>query len=87
MKLDNAETRVLRICDLWYVFQHPNVSYPKFIEILEKKGNSLVYVDTFLFSEWYFEWGNNDQDYEIIEMNFGSNGDSFISCVRGQFNG
>lgn len=87
MKLDNVETRVLRICDLWYVFQQPSVIYPKIIEIFEQRDNSLVLVDSYLFEKWFFEHDNNKLDYEIIELNFGCNGDSYISCVRGSFNG
>lgn len=83
MILKNEETRVLRIYDLWFVFQHSGVVYPKRIYIFEEIDNALELVDDFDFQEWYFEWENHNQDYEIIELNFGDDEESFISCVRG----
>ena len=87
MILECEETRVLRIYDLWYVFQHPGVVYPKRIYIFELIDNALEMVNDYDFEEWYCEWENRSQDYEIIELNFGTNEESFISCVRGKFNG
>lgn len=83
-KINELDTRVLRVCDLWFVFQHNCIVYPKNIQIFNKEGNVYNLASIRDFEEWYFEERNYNSFWEIFEMNFGEDEDSYISVVKGE---